>query len=744
VVTGLALLVVAVLTGPGEAWGASLVVDTLNDDTTAGDGLCTLREAIMAANADADFQDCTGSGLYGDDTITFSVTGTIALDSLLPPITDADGLTIDGAGETVTISGGDAVGVLRVNAGAVLTIQNLTIADGAGAADCGTPCGGAIFNILGGTLNVVSTVFTSNGADDGGAIMNSGRLDVTDSTFSGNRAETSGGAISTTGLTTVTGTTFSENRAGGSGGGILVNGARLEVTASTFDRNVAEATSGGGILNLGGTLIVTTSTFTGNEALIGGGLISTNGGALELTASTFIGNEAEASGGGVFTDGDSAAIANSTFFDNSADEGGGLVNNSPLTVTNSTFAGNSATTGGAIVDGVFNTTTLRNTIVATSTSGGNCAGTITDGGGNLDDGTTCGFSDPTSQSSANAGLDPAGPQNTGGPTRTIALVTGSDGIDRGVNAVCAAAPVNNVDQRGAARPFDGDGDATATCDVGAFEFGSEVPGVPVALNHFLCYKTKASKGDLCAGGAPNAGAACETEEDCGGEEGVTALCVANKFPKGVQAVLTDQFDADVLFDVQKPAGLCTPADKDGEDSTAPADPEHLQSFPIKEAKDEPEHAKRTNLLLQNQFGDLRLDTVKPSRLLVPTAKSAAGPVPEPTPGIDHFKCYTVKVTPRTPKFEKRAVAVVDQFGQPKTYDVVKPTLLCTPVDKNGEAPGAETHADHLVCYQAGPAPDEPKHVKVSGLHLSNQFGPGRVDTIKEEELCVPSRKVLLP
>jgi hypothetical protein len=31
---------------------------------------------------------------------------------------------------------------------------------------------------------------------------------------------------------------------------------------------------------------------------------------------------------------------------------------------------------------------------------------------------------------------------------------------------------------------------------------------------------------------------------------------------------------------------------------------------------------------------------------------------------------------------------------------------------------------------------------VTGLHLGNQFGPQRVDTVREEELCVPSLKTL--
>ena len=142
------------------------------------------------------------------------------------------------------------------------------------------------------------------------------------------------------------------------------------------------------------------------------------------------------------------------------------------------------------------------------------------------------------------------------------------------------------------------------------------------------------------------------------------------------------------------------------------------------------------------LGDIVLDTDKPDRLLVPSLKNLLddpGAIQDLTllGNVDHFKCYKVKVTEDTPKFVPQQVMVADQFDQ-TVLDVQKPERLCNPVNKDGE--GIVNEIGHLLCYKVKRAEDEPKFVKIEGIHVNNQFGPLRLDAKKEKELCVPLEK----
>ena len=134
-------------------------------------------------------------------------------------------------------------------------------------------------------------------------------------------------------------------------------------------------------------------------------------------------------------------------------------NNAWAFIDNSTFANNGIGLSNEGSNEVF----LDNSVLANSTIS-DCEGDFS-GSFNLIEADNC--TQVNGQSSTIiTGVDPMlGPlADNGGPTRTHALIAGSPAVDSGDDPNCPA-----TDQRGFSRPADGDGDSTATCDMGAFE-----------------------------------------------------------------------------------------------------------------------------------------------------------------------------------------------------------------------------------------------------------------------------------
>jgi hypothetical protein len=225
----IALLIVTALgiaqpTLPARA-ATTITVTNPDDNITAGNG-CSLREAIVNANNDAQTHpDCPAG--TGNDTIVFSATlgtATFTLASALPVISDTDGLTINGVGDRITINGNNAFRVLEVGFGATLTLQNLTLANGSGV-------GGGVYNS--GTLTILTSTFKNNDGLDpgagGGIFNNSGTVTITNSTFAGNAATNGGAIYNNTGTVTITNATIFANSIWGAGTGIVYNNGIMTV-----------------------------------------------------------------------------------------------------------------------------------------------------------------------------------------------------------------------------------------------------------------------------------------------------------------------------------------------------------------------------------------------------------------------------------------------------------------------------------------------------------------------------------
>ena len=305
-----------------------------------------------------------------------------------------------------------------------------------------------------------STLIYGNGLDRVFDINKSAQ--ISDVTISGGDSGTeSGGGIRVTGALTLTNSRVTDNVSGAGGGGIDVysTSSRLTAIETRIYSNTA-AYDGGGIYNYGTTTLLN-SLVSGNKASNGGGISSQT--TLVLVNSTISGNDGGVTGGGLKIVG-TTDLYNVTITDNKASQGGGVnvVTAATLNARNSIIADN-IDSGASIPDP-------------------DCSGTFIGQGYNLiGDTSGCTIIGTTGNvTGVSANLGPL--QNNGGPTLTHALQASSPAIDAGNPSGCVDPNglVLVTDQRGFARPIDGDGNGTARCDMGAFERLS--PGAPTPTN----------------------------------------------------------------------------------------------------------------------------------------------------------------------------------------------------------------------------------------------------------------------
>ncbi len=390
------LLLLSINIASAEEFLVTKTEDTADGSCDSND--CSLREAIIAANANAESDIITlGSG--GFILTQGGAQGAQEEDNAAEGDLDIRSeMTITGNGKNNTIIDGNTLDRIfhilspNTNNPTVVTIQNLTITNGAvdarngGALNNSTLSNTSLSNV---TISNSST--TNNGSIAGkglgGGIYNNGTLTLTDATITDNTAEVNqevSGRFGGGGLhndinsnATLKGVTISKNKALNSstseafvtGGGILNlgtlfifdNAGTASIIGGSLKNEGNQAHSGGGVANLGGfltianTLIANNTTITTNNPAdvftgpTGGGLYNSNAGEnrgnLIITASTIKNNYADRQGGGVFNSGAPITITHTTINNNTARFlAGGISNvgNQPAEITNSTIALNTA------------------------------------------------------------------------------------------------------------------------------------------------------------------------------------------------------------------------------------------------------------------------------------------------------------------------------------------------------------------------------------------------------------------
>lgn len=191
---------------------------------------------------------------------------------------------------------------------------------------------------------------------------------------------------------------------------------------------------------------------------------------------------------------------------------------------------------------------------------------------------------------------------------------------------------------------------------------------------------------------------------------------------GPPVTVTDAVGTTIVT-LKRAKRICAPADLDGTDPTAPADPAHLTYYTLRPTPFRPARAAVTT-----ELGTVTVTLAKPDRLLVPTAKSLSAP-PAPLPAsIDHYLCYRLS----TAKTRASGLHVTDQFGS-IVIDVKRPLHVCLAASLDGApvpVPGAS-----LMCYLIrGTRPTTPPPL----IYTHDTFGPDQYGFFGPRDFCVPA------
>ena len=336
----------------------------------------------------------------------------------------------------------------------IMTLLDTTVSNNASSR------GGGIYNGDAGKMTINGGIITANIASGNfshaGGIYNSGSLALIDGAIRENTA-TYGGGIENSGMLIMDRGVVLNNTAT-EGGGIW-NSGDINLNNSSISSNTAGSAAG---VENHGFATLSLSTVFGNSSTTGGcGGIANIGiesmSTLTLFGSTVSGNTSE--NATICNSYGTLTLIDSTLSENSATSGksGGIHaypdyygHGSSLVLIGSTIAGNTAANiASDIYNGALSESLIVNSIIQSCASDGGDTTALNDNGGNLDGGSGCGLTNPTSKSNATLDLGPLA--DNGGPTWTMLPGANSDAIGFGLPDVCRNAPVNSRDQRGYVR-----------------------------------------------------------------------------------------------------------------------------------------------------------------------------------------------------------------------------------------------------------------------------------------------------
>ncbi|MCY4020715.1 MAG: hypothetical protein OXG39_14985 [Chloroflexi bacterium] len=324
-------------------------------EPTPAPALCTLADAIRAANSDQPVGACPAGD--GHDTIMLSDFispedyRVLRLKNELPAITSE--LTIEGNGNG--ISGRRKHRIFLVDGGR-LTLKDIRLHAGSAI------MGGAIHVRKQGSVQINDSSICYNYAEEyGGAISaeDASRLIIRGSVICDNETREGldyrgggGIAISDGSTLELIGSDLYENVSDDHGGAIYSKGAIVNISDSRISRNESRESGGAISAEQGSKLSIARSAIVDNRTGLGAGGIELDDATMDITNSTISGNLAQgydaefsSSGGGISASNSKLSLIHVTLSDNRADHVAGLhvssyKDPSEVMLINSILAGN--------------------------------------------------------------------------------------------------------------------------------------------------------------------------------------------------------------------------------------------------------------------------------------------------------------------------------------------------------------------------------------------------------------------
>lgn len=400
-IAALALLPLAVLQSTHSAYAKTHAVFLVTKTTDSADGACdadcSLREAVIAANAQAGsstirlpngnyglFRPVTGSNGAEDGDLNISANVVITPASSV----GRPNITVFGFG-LLGASWNDRI--FRIVSGTV-ELHSMTIQGGRGS------MGGAVSVQTYHPVTLTNVVITGSIAEFwGGGIENYGHVILVNSKIISNSAGTGGGIANLSGTVDLYNSQVISNSATTGGGLDTTNSgvgvAKVQIVNSIIGQNVASA-NGGGIYSGNADavdhiqIILQNSQLISNTALKGGAIFGS--GQIDSEGTYFIGNTAQ-QGGAIRTDeGIDVPRINlnqSTFQQNSSTQDGGAIYayNSAINAKDSTWQENHAGTRGGGMFLIYGQYALTRTLMLTNSSGDDGAGFYSASDGKISD-----------------------------------------------------------------------------------------------------------------------------------------------------------------------------------------------------------------------------------------------------------------------------------------------------------------------------------------------------------------------